>query len=86
MKQKLIKVFLKKCLGDAVENMFVFSFILLVFFFLHWISSFIGEPSIPMVILVTFIVFIFGAKPMKVHLAGERLNLMIRHYINILFP
>lgn len=86
MKQNLIKSILKEYLNNAIENKFVFSFVLLAFLFFLWESSLFGEPSIAMVIIITLIVFIFGAKLMKVHLAGERLNLLTRHCLDILFP
>ncbi|MDE1497124.1 hypothetical protein KKJ25_19870 [Xenorhabdus bovienii] len=86
MKGKKFNNFMKECLSDVVEHIVVFTFLILVFLFFLWVSSFWEKLSIPMVILVTFIIFMFGAKPLKVHLAAKRLKLLTRHYLDILFP
>lgn len=86
MNQKITEFIFNKSLGKAIEKVFLFSFILFVFLFLHWIASTFGHVPISMVIFFSFIVFIGGAKPMKVNLLGERLNLMTRRYLNIIFP
>lgn len=86
MNQKITEFLFKKSLGNAIEKVFLFSFILFVFLFLHWIASTFGHVTISMVIFFSFIVFIGGAKPMKINLLGERLNLMTRRYLNIIFP
>ncbi|HGO4661822.1 TPA: hypothetical protein MCO89_005566 [Klebsiella pneumoniae] len=86
MNQKRTDFLFKKSLGNAIEKVFLFSFILFVFLFLHWIAYTFGHLPISMVIFFSFIVFIGGAKPMKINLLGERLNLMTRRYLNIIFP
>ncbi|SLP12071.1 Uncharacterised protein [Klebsiella pneumoniae] len=86
MNQKITKFLFKKSLGKAIQKVFLLSFILFVFLFLHWIASTFGRVPTSMVIFFSFIVFIGGAKLMKIHLLGERLNLMTRRYLNIIFP
>ncbi|EIX9725736.1 hypothetical protein IFY68_05560 (plasmid) [Klebsiella pneumoniae] len=86
MNQKITEFLFKKSLGKAIEKVFLFSFILFVFLFLHWIASTSSHVPISMVIFFSFIVFIGGAKSMKINLLGERLNLMTRRYLNIIFP